>query len=86
VKRYPGCTFETAAEVARYIAYTAILDLLVAARAKEAGGRPPTSPRPTLLLPHARIIPELLTNTFGCSHLAPRSGMYSFRMRPKTRT
>jgi hypothetical protein len=36
VRRYPGCTFESSADLARHIAYTAILDLLVASYAKEA--------------------------------------------------
>jgi tetratricopeptide (TPR) repeat protein len=36
VPRYPDCTFESAADLARHIAYTAILDLLVASYAKEA--------------------------------------------------
>jgi hypothetical protein len=36
VRRYPDCTFESAADLARHIAYTAILDLLVATYAKES--------------------------------------------------
>jgi tetratricopeptide (TPR) repeat protein len=36
VCRYPDCTFESAADLARHIAYTAILDLLVADYAREA--------------------------------------------------
>jgi tetratricopeptide (TPR) repeat protein len=36
VRGYPGCTFESAADLARHIAYTVILDLLVAAYAEEA--------------------------------------------------
>ncbi len=36
VRRYPDCTFESAADLARHIAYTAILDLLVKDYASEA--------------------------------------------------
>jgi hypothetical protein len=36
VRRYPDCTFESMADLARHIAYTAILDLLVADYAREA--------------------------------------------------
>src|SRR6516164_5626003 len=36
VRRYPDCTFESPADLARRIAYTAIPDLLVAKDAKEA--------------------------------------------------
>ncbi len=36
MRRYPDCTFKDAPDLARHIAYTAILDLLVADYAKEA--------------------------------------------------
>ena len=36
VRRYPDCTFESVADLARHIAYTAILDLLVQDYATEA--------------------------------------------------
>ncbi|MGA8169626.1 MAG: tetratricopeptide repeat protein [Methylocystis sp.] len=36
VKRYPGCTFENPADLAKHIAYTAILDLLVKDYAEKA--------------------------------------------------
>ncbi len=36
VRRYPGCAFANAADLAKHIAYTAILDLLVEDYAKEA--------------------------------------------------
>src|SRR6516162_3209022 len=36
VRRYPDCTFESMADLAKHIAYTAILDLLVADYAREA--------------------------------------------------
>ena len=36
VKRYPDCSFTSEADLAKHIAYTAILDLLVADYAREA--------------------------------------------------
>ena len=36
VDHYPGCTFTSLADLAKHIAYTAILDLLVKAHAEES--------------------------------------------------